>query len=603
MPEGRILAVDDQRYFRELIEGLLQEEGYELELASSGEEALQRLDRESFDVVITDLVMPVMSGTDLVHRIKERDPNQDVVVVTGVVDVQSAVEAMKVGADDYLLKPFDRQALVASIEGIFKHRKLQRERDRLLEENIEYISERSLFERALDLFGSFSQDTLAPKILEALEAETGAQSSVLWLEAEEGGALQLAAARGLVEIDAEKPQLGRDTLPAALRGTRGRGGSLLEDEERTLWIGLSHEDRVIGAVRLSDKLGDDCFDELDQACAGRFSKYAERALGNAACFRMLERRTLEDPQTGAYRIEYLRDVVRNEVEKANRFGRTFGLAVVGVGDLDRHRAELDAAAFSSWWAGFVRAVARQLRATDFLAVDGDYRVWVRLAESDAVGAATFKRRTRLALEACDALGPLPVAAQSQLQIATAIYPRDASRLETLESGLRSALADDGRAAERDMRFDRLSFAECLHALLAEGEDELEVSAASLMRFSLSEAGRRPSERNLFFCRPGSDYLPALEAASRRPEGHGCEIIVVADPPTTPSAPDVAWLPAARLAGCPPFAVHYGDGPAYVLVCDEKSGPSGRRLYHSSDAGLAEYLAFRLQRELRLPTLV
>ena len=79
--------------------------------------------------------------------------------------------------------------------------------------------------------------------------------------------------------------------------------------------------------------------------------------------------------------------------------------------------------------------------------------------------------------------------------------------------------------------------------------------------------------------------------------------MVADPPTTPSPADVAWLPAARLSGCPPFAVHYGDGPAYVVVCDEKSGPAGRRLFHSSEAGLAEYLAFRLQRELRLPTLV
>ena len=73
MPRGRILAVDDQRYFRELIEGLLTEEGYEVQTASSGEEALRILDHTSFDIILTDLVMPVMNGTDLVQRVKERD--------------------------------------------------------------------------------------------------------------------------------------------------------------------------------------------------------------------------------------------------------------------------------------------------------------------------------------------------------------------------------------------------------------------------------------------------------------------------------------------------------------------------------------------------
>ncbi len=90
MPKGRILAVDDQRYFRELLEGLLSEEGYDVVTASSGEEALRILDQSHFDIVLTDLVMPGMDGNDLVHRVKERDPDQEIVVVTGVVDVKTA---------------------------------------------------------------------------------------------------------------------------------------------------------------------------------------------------------------------------------------------------------------------------------------------------------------------------------------------------------------------------------------------------------------------------------------------------------------------------------------------------------------------------------
>ena len=127
MPKGRVLAVDDQRYFRELVDGLLSEEGFETQTASSGEEALRLLEQAHFDIVLTDLVMPGMDGSELVHRIKQRDPEQDVVVVTGVVDVKTAVEAMKLGATDYLLKPFDRTTLASTLENILQRRRLRAE--------------------------------------------------------------------------------------------------------------------------------------------------------------------------------------------------------------------------------------------------------------------------------------------------------------------------------------------------------------------------------------------------------------------------------------------------------------------------------------------
>ena len=81
MSKARILAVDDQRYFRELIEGLLEEEGYLVRTCASGEEALHILEREDFDIVVTDLVMPGIDGAELVCRVKERLPEQDIVMV------------------------------------------------------------------------------------------------------------------------------------------------------------------------------------------------------------------------------------------------------------------------------------------------------------------------------------------------------------------------------------------------------------------------------------------------------------------------------------------------------------------------------------------
>jgi CheY-like chemotaxis protein/GGDEF domain-containing protein len=608
MPKGRILAVDDQRYFRELIEGLLQEEGYEVRTASSGDEALQILEHAGFDVVITDLVMPVMNGSDLVQRIKERNPDQDVVVVTGVVDVKSAVDAMKIGANDYLLKPFDRQTLATSLESIMARRRLLSERDRLLAENIEYLGERSLFESALSLFTSLSSDVLSERLLEGLSSETGAQGAVLWLAVGDGrGPLQLRAAHGLVRAEEERRSLELADLPTDL--VAGAGTALVDagdpDDSRTsLTVALRRGEQLLGIARLSDKLGGDDFDDTDRACAEKYAQFAQGALENARRFESLERHSLQDPVSGAYRLEYLEDLARNEIERANRFGRTFGLLKIEVSPADALRRALGETAFRGWWSGLTVALRRTLRATDLLAADDDFGLWLLLTESDSIGTATFKRRTRMALESCDVLGALPQELGPELRIGVVTYPGDASQFESLRRVLAARVEADAGSIALARRLDALSVSECLHLLLEEAVVEPVETVDSLVRLALGEVGRRARDRNLFFFHPGRAFASGLEAFDTgRAAADGTEVVIMAEPPAPREGEGpVTWLPAARLGGCPPFLVHFGDGPPYVLVSDDESSDQGRALHHTNDPGVAEYLAFRLQRELRLPAL-
>lgn len=300
MPKGRILAVDDQRYFRELLEGMLVEEGFEVQTASSGQEALRLLGRSKFDIVLTDLVMPEMDGNELVHRVKRFDPDQDIVVVTGVVDVRTAVDSMKLGASEYLLKPFDRGTLANTLEGVLHRRRLRIEHSRLLEENIEYMGERTLIERAMALFSFLSVEPLAERIVEGLCVETGAQGGILWI-ADKAGAdsLRLVSARGLVRVDEESESLAVCELLADFRDGTLRSQIVDQqgnaaDEGDSLSLVLRDESRVSGIVRLTDKLGGDRFDAIDRASAEKFVGFAQTALVNAVRFGALERRTLED---------------------------------------------------------------------------------------------------------------------------------------------------------------------------------------------------------------------------------------------------------------------------------------------------------------------
>jgi two-component system response regulator AtoC len=109
---GAVLIVDDDPAVSLVLAGLVAQEGYEPRVASSGEEAVHLLETELADVVVTDLQMPGMSGIDLLSRIATTWPDIPVIILTAHGTVQVAVEAMKAGAQDFILKPFDRAELL-----------------------------------------------------------------------------------------------------------------------------------------------------------------------------------------------------------------------------------------------------------------------------------------------------------------------------------------------------------------------------------------------------------------------------------------------------------------------------------------------------------
>src|SRR5260221_209450 len=111
----RVLVVDDEQSLRKVLAATLQREGYEVEVASDGEEALEALDRDGADVVVTDLVMPKMDGLSLLRKVVAKHPDVPVIVVTAHGRVGSAVEAMKAGAFNFVTRPFEHAELKAII--------------------------------------------------------------------------------------------------------------------------------------------------------------------------------------------------------------------------------------------------------------------------------------------------------------------------------------------------------------------------------------------------------------------------------------------------------------------------------------------------------
>ena len=124
MSAERILIVDDEEPIREVLASLLEAAGYDCTTATNGQDALERLDGARFDLVLSDILMPVMDGLELLKKVHEREPDLPVVMVTAMNDISAAIGALRTGAYDYLLKPFEKDQLYFSARRALEHRRL-----------------------------------------------------------------------------------------------------------------------------------------------------------------------------------------------------------------------------------------------------------------------------------------------------------------------------------------------------------------------------------------------------------------------------------------------------------------------------------------------
>jgi DNA-binding NtrC family response regulator len=115
--KARILVVDDEEGMCEFLQYLLEGEGYEVDVAHSGDGALDKVKNSAFDLILADIKMPGIDGLEMLRHMRETDENTIVIVMTGYSSLETAIKAIKYDASDYLTKPFDDpDAVLAAVE-------------------------------------------------------------------------------------------------------------------------------------------------------------------------------------------------------------------------------------------------------------------------------------------------------------------------------------------------------------------------------------------------------------------------------------------------------------------------------------------------------
>ncbi|MGZ6236673.1 MAG: sigma-54-dependent transcriptional regulator [Syntrophales bacterium] len=120
----RVLVVDDEEAIRELLTDYLNKFGYEVVCAANGQEAMQKYVKGHFDIVLSDFVMSPMDGLELLAEIRKIDPDAMFIMITGYPSIDSAMEAMKKGAKDYITKPFNIDEIRLKMERVLLERSL-----------------------------------------------------------------------------------------------------------------------------------------------------------------------------------------------------------------------------------------------------------------------------------------------------------------------------------------------------------------------------------------------------------------------------------------------------------------------------------------------
>src|ERR1017187_5125170 len=120
---GNILVIDDEVDIREGLELLLTSEGYAVDLAQNGTEGLHRMENRGYDLVLLDLMMPDMSGMEVLQEVRRRDRETPIFLITAYGSVEAAVSALKFGANDYFSKPWDNDQLVIEIYRMIARRR------------------------------------------------------------------------------------------------------------------------------------------------------------------------------------------------------------------------------------------------------------------------------------------------------------------------------------------------------------------------------------------------------------------------------------------------------------------------------------------------
>ncbi len=289
-----ILILDDEEMIRDLLSETFSQKGYHADAAMNGKEALRKLSKNKFDLLITDLRLPDISGMDVLEMVMEKHPDTGIIMITAYGSIKNAVSSMKMGAFDYITKPFNLDEIELVVEKYFNFKNLE-------EEN-RYL--RSELDKKFSYENIIGNSTPIDKILESIKMVARSRATVL-IQGPSGSGKELVARaihynserkngpfittncaalpEGLVESELFGHEKGAFT--GAIKSTKGRFeqadcGTLLLDEISEISVGLQAKLLRVLQEREIEKVGGGKLIPIDVRIIATTNKNLEEEVNN-----------------------------------------------------------------------------------------------------------------------------------------------------------------------------------------------------------------------------------------------------------------------------------------------------------------------------------
>jgi diguanylate cyclase (GGDEF)-like protein len=392
-----ILIVDEELSARRLFAEVLSEDGHEVETVSSGELAMTRLAQGGISLVVTDLVMSGMDGMEVLHQCRAHNNPPEVILTTDHSSVETAIQALKNGACDYLVKPFNPAELRHVVRTSLEQR-------RLLNENTQLKRQIDLFQRGQNLASLLDIEQLFTEALQALIQEVGGGRGMAFLP-DENCVSQVISLNDLTENEALP--LAHALLPTVkeLKGFRLLQGDELPTNlplptgTRSLCLlPLLHQQRIEGLLVLLNREEEDFRQPLPRL--NLLFLLEQTALGFSNAYRYQDVRKLvhTDDLTGLHNYRYLQMILDQEIHRADRYDLEFSLVFI---DIDRFKVVNDSRghlAGSQALKEIAGLLQQSVREADILFRYGGDEFTGFLAETGTEGAAIVAERIRRNIE-------------------------------------------------------------------------------------------------------------------------------------------------------------------------------------------------------------
>ncbi len=396
----RVLIVDDTRLDRQIAADALADVA-RTECCANGDEALAALRREPADLVLSDLTMPGLSGLELLERVRREHPHTDLVLLTAHASVDSAVEALRMGAADYLRKPVRADELGLVVERILDRR-------RLLAENLRLRDFVDTVEACRALGPCLEPGEVYPVALDILLGALGRRRGIALFHRVAARGSDGVAFRGLSEAEAgclrerllDEKRLDLDALGELRVSGAGPIHEALQGAgvaaARLLLCPIRGQDSEGGVLALFEE--DEPFGSQELERARIVLGHAEVALRNAERYHQAKERAFVDDVTGVYNARYLFTALEHEIRRAQRYDSQLTVLFL---DLDRFKLVNDRHGHlvgSQTLRRLSEVLLQCIRQVDTLARYGGDEFTILLADTDLDTGLRIAERIRESVE-------------------------------------------------------------------------------------------------------------------------------------------------------------------------------------------------------------